>query len=189
MVPGGTFHAAGEALSHCFVKLFWGHPATQLADSSTNGCGHCVFLFLGHNHGLALDTSDIPRVSPGQPAGVKENLCRTCLDNTSSDLRSHFCKTTTGKCLWSNWFIRLPNPFRWLVCLNAHWHPAGAWSKQLLYLRQCHCNLWTKSSLRCDRLNCNSNTCCSGSDKTTTLHKLLFASPTRRQNTTFPPQK
>lgn len=79
MVSGGTFHAAREALSHCFVKLFGGHPATQLADSSINGCGHCVFLFLGHNHGLALNTSDIPRVSSGQPAVIIQNLCRTCL--------------------------------------------------------------------------------------------------------------
>lgn len=99
------------------------------------------------------------------------------------------CKTTTGKCLWSNWLIRSLNPFRWLVCLNAHWHPVGACSKQLSDLMQCHCSLWTKSSLRCDSLNCNSNTCCSGSDKTTTLHKFLFASTNRRQNTIFPPRK
>lgn len=64
----GTFHAAGEALSHGFVELFRGHPTSQLADSAAQRCGHCVPLFLGHNHSLTLHTSNVPRVGPGQPA-------------------------------------------------------------------------------------------------------------------------
>lgn len=67
-VSSCTFHAAREALSHGFVELLRGHPATQLADTATHWCGHCVLLLLSDNHSLALDTGHIPGVGSGQPA-------------------------------------------------------------------------------------------------------------------------
>lgn len=63
-----TYHAAGEAFSLGFFKLFWRHPASQVADSSVLRHGHRAPLFLGDNHRLTLHTGNIQGVSPGQPA-------------------------------------------------------------------------------------------------------------------------
>lgn len=68
-----TLHAAREPGIEGFLKIFFGHPATQLASSSFRDRSG-ISLFLSNDDGFAFNSCHVSWISESQPAAFHQKL-------------------------------------------------------------------------------------------------------------------